>query len=82
MICTVLSELRSSQSPDEEFQEIVIRAVAKTVSIKSGQILNNEQLQDLVRQLERVRFPHTCPDGKPTMIHMRDDQLAREFRNG
>lgn len=80
LIQTILKDLRQSQAPDDEFQDIVLRAIAQSASVKSGQILAPEQLQDLVRQLERVRSPHTCPNGRPTMIHMSGDQLAREFR--
>jgi DNA mismatch repair protein MutL len=36
-------------------------------------------MQGLIRQLERCQSPLTCPHGRPTMIHMSNDRLAREF---
>jgi DNA mismatch repair protein MutL len=33
----------------------------------------------LIRQLERCDSPLSCPHGRPTMIHLSSDQLAREF---
>ena len=46
---------------------------------KAGQVLSHEEMQNLIRQLERCQSPHTCPHGRPTMIHLSSDQLAREF---
>jgi DNA mismatch repair protein MutL len=36
-------------------------------------------MRDLVRQLEESEAPNTCPHGRPTMILMGADVLAREF---
>ncbi len=33
----------------------------------------------LVRQLEQSANPHTCPHGRPTMIHLSSRQLEKEF---
>jgi DNA mismatch repair protein MutL len=38
-----------------------------------------EEMRDLVRQLEECETPNTCPHGRPTMVHMSVDALAREF---
>ncbi|MFN8451482.1 MAG: hypothetical protein U0521_23570 [Anaerolineae bacterium] len=38
-----------------------------------------EQMQGLIRQLERCQTPLTCPHGRPTMIHMSNSQLEHEF---
>ena len=34
---------------------------------------------EIVRQLEVTQSPRTCPHGRPTMIHISDAELAREF---
>jgi DNA mismatch repair protein MutL len=41
--------------------------------------LSYDEMQGLLRQLERCEFPRTCPHGRPTMLHMSADQLAKEF---
>ena len=35
--------------------------------------------RDLVRQLRECDSPHTCPHGRPTMIHHSSYHLEREF---
>ena len=48
-------------------------------SVRAGKTLALEEMRDLVRQLEESQAPSTCPHGRPTMIHMSADLLAREF---
>jgi DNA mismatch repair protein MutL len=38
-----------------------------------------EEMRELTRQLEESETPNTCPHGRPTMIHLSADTLAREF---
>ena len=35
--------------------------------------------RELIRQLEEVSLPRTCPHGRPTMIHLTRSQLEKEF---
>ena len=62
---------------DEE--EKLITRVCKRAAIKAGQTLSHPEMQELVRQLEACRSPRTCPHGRPTMIHLSAEQLAKEF---
>jgi DNA mismatch repair protein MutL len=48
-------------------------------AIRAGKTLSNEEMRDLVRQLEETASPNTCPHGRPTMVHMSGELLAREF---
>jgi DNA mismatch repair protein MutL len=48
-------------------------------AVRSGQRLSDDEMRELVRQLERGDNPHTCPHGRPTMIHLSSGQLEREF---
>ncbi|MCH8514411.1 MAG: hypothetical protein LAT83_22540, partial [Kiritimatiellae bacterium] len=38
-----------------------------------------EELQKLVRDLEKCRMPYTTPYGRPTLIHMGFRELRRKF---
>ncbi len=38
-----------------------------------------EEMRDLLRQLEECELPQTCPHGRPTMLHLSADELARRF---
>jgi DNA mismatch repair protein MutL len=36
-------------------------------------------MEMMIRQLEQCENPHTCPHGRPTLIHLSAGQLAKEF---
>lgn len=79
-IAALLADLEHGETPGEAaVQDKILRRVCKSAAVKAGQILSVEQMQSIIRQLERCRTPLTCPHGRPTMIHMSGDQLAREF---
>ncbi|MDP2675088.1 MAG: DNA mismatch repair endonuclease MutL [Dehalococcoidia bacterium] len=48
-------------------------------AIRAGQTLSSEEMRELVSLLEASEAPHTCPHGRPTMIHMSAETLARQF---
>lgn len=64
----------------EDPQESAIRSICRLAAVKAGQVLDNTQMQALIRQLERTPDPFTSPDGTPTLLHLSSDQLVREFR--
>jgi DNA mismatch repair protein MutL len=57
----------------------LITGICKRAAIKAGQIMSTSEMQELVRTLESCRSPRTCPHGRPTMIYMSADELARQF---
>jgi DNA mismatch repair protein MutL len=61
-------------------RERVAISLACHSAIRAGQALNPEEMRELLRQLEETQMPRTCPHGRPTMIHLSADALAREFR--
>ena len=48
-------------------------------AVRAGKVLTLDEMRELGRQLEACDTPNTCPHGRPTMIHMSADLLAREF---
>jgi len=60
-------------------EETVARHVCKRAAIKAGQVMVQAEMEELVRALEQCTSPRTCPHGRPTMIHLSVEQLAREF---
>ncbi len=58
----------------------VAMSLACHAAIRAGQSLSQEEMRELLRQLEATENPRHCPHGRPTMIHMSADALAREFR--
>ncbi len=48
-------------------------------AVRAGMAMNEEQMEGLVKQLRECDSPHTCPHGRPTMIHLSSYHLEREF---
>jgi DNA mismatch repair protein MutL len=80
VLYAIVQDLESGTEPGAvTLEEKLIRRVCKTAAIKAGQTLSYEEMQGLVRQLERCESPRTCPHGRPTMLHISGDELARQF---
>jgi len=48
-------------------------------AVRAGQTLTMEEMRQLVLQLEQTSLPRTCPHGRPTLLHISQAQLEREF---
>jgi DNA mismatch repair protein MutL len=76
----LLQDLETQNKPGAlTIEEKILRRVCKAVAVKAGQVLTHKEMDGLLRQLERCENPHTCPHGRPTMIHMSNNQLEKEF---
>ncbi len=77
----MLRELLDSVSGDErgDWGNKVAASIACHGAVRSGQKLSDDEMRELVRQLEPLANPNTCPHGRPTMIHLSSKQLAKEF---
>jgi len=63
----------------DRVEDAIALRVCKRAAIKAGQVMAREEMEELIRALERCTSPRTCPHGRPTMIHLSVEQLAREF---
>ncbi len=57
----------------------VAASLACHAAVRAGQSLSDAEMRDLIRQLEACETPQTCPHGRPTMLHLSADELARRF---
>jgi DNA mismatch repair protein MutL len=48
-------------------------------AIRAGQALSDPEMRALIRQLEAVETPGHCAHGRPTMIHISQHDLERQF---
>ena len=64
----------------ETWEDRAAYSIACHGAIRAGKVLTRDEMSELVRRLEGCVQPHTCPHGRPTMIHMSSGQLEREFR--
>jgi len=74
--------LESSDEVGDWQEEIAISIACHSGAVRAGQPLSDDEMQALVRQLEKTAVPHTCPHGRPTLIHIGAAQLRREFGRG
>ncbi|MCJ7548155.1 MAG: DNA mismatch repair endonuclease MutL, partial [Anaerolineae bacterium] len=65
-----------------ELEEIVIRHICKRAAIKAGQVLSTEEMNRLIHDLEATENPRTCPHGRPTVVQISTETLARQFGRG
>ena len=63
----------------EDWAETIAKSMACHSAVRAGQTLTDDEMGELVRQLEQVAIPHTCPHGRPTMIRLSSGQLEKEF---
>jgi DNA mismatch repair protein MutL len=76
----VVEDLERGDAPlQSRIESRIILRVCKSAAVKAGQTLSRQEMEAMVRQLEGCRNPHTCPHGRPTLIHLSATQLAREF---
>ena len=74
--------LDSGEAISDWGEKIAISIACHSGAVKAGQLLSDDEMRALVRQLEKTAVPHTCPHGRPTLIHLSNSQLRREFGRG
>jgi len=80
VLLAVLGEIECGEMPtDATVEEKLIARVCKQAAVKAGQVLSYAEMEALIRQLEACQSPRTCPHGRPTMLHLSAEELARQF---
>lgn len=79
-LLAAIGEIECGESPLEATaEEKLIARVCKQAAVKAGQVLSFTEMEALIRQLEACQSPRTCPHGRPTMLHLSAEDLAKEF---
>jgi DNA mismatch repair protein MutL len=79
-LAAVVEDLEEGNEPlQKRIEDKIILRVCKSAAIKAGQTLSQSEMEALVGQLEGCQNPHSCPHGRPTLIHLSVAQLARQF---
>ena len=60
-------------------ENYVAASLACHSAIRAGQSMTEEEMRALLEQLEVTPSPHTCPHGRPTLIHFSSYHMEREF---
>lgn len=79
-LMAAIGDIECGEMPtDSTAEEKLISRVCKQAAVKAGQVLSYAEMEGLIRQLEECQAPQTCPHGRPTMLHLSAQQLAKEF---
>jgi DNA mismatch repair protein MutL len=74
----ILQELADGGAGTSWLDSVAISTACHT-SIRAGQALSLPEMRELVVQLERTQQPRACGHGRPTMLHMSQTELERQF---
>ena len=72
--------LDDSAEASGDWTEKIINSLACHGAVRAGQTLSDDEMRELLRQLEQTSMAYTCPHGRPTVIHLSERQMEREFR--
>jgi DNA mismatch repair protein MutL len=79
LLADIASSLEADSTVDDELEEALVRQICKRAAVKAGQVLAPEEMKQLIRDLEQTINPRTCPHGRPTIIQISTEALARQF---
>ena len=60
-------------------EDVMAASIACHAAIRAGQSMTEPEMRALLEQLESTPNPHTCPHGRPTMVHFSSYHVEREF---
>ena len=60
-------------------EDVLAASIACHSAIRAGKSLTEAEMRALLEQLEAADNPHTCPHGRPTMIHFSSYHMERGF---
>lgn len=79
----VLERLAGEKPADREaFSRVLAAVLACHRAVRAGQGLADREVEELLAGLARTREPYTCPHGRPTIIRIGLQELARRFGRG
>jgi DNA mismatch repair protein MutL len=74
----LLDLLTREDSPGDPRRRVAA-SLACHAAVRAGQALSSQEMRELIEQLEACEAPQTCPHGRPTMLHLSAEELARRF---
>jgi DNA mismatch repair protein MutL len=62
-----------------QHEDVLAASIACHSAIRAGKSLTDAEMTALLEQLEATDNPHTCPHGRPTLMHFSEYQMERGF---
>lgn len=72
-------DLATLEGLTRQKEDIMAASIACHAAIRAGQSMTEAEMTALLEQLDATPNPHTCPHGRPTMIHFSSYHVEREF---
>ena len=63
----------------KEREQALAASIACHGAVRAGMSMDQREMEALLVQLEACENPHTCPHGRPTIMHLSSSHLEREF---
>ncbi|QQY80664.1 DNA mismatch repair protein MutL [Keratinibaculum paraultunense] len=76
LVDTISNDIKSTY--EVKLDKII--KIACTEAIKSGDRIENIEVDSLLQQLGNTSNPYTCPHGRPTIIQITKKDLEKEFK--
>jgi DNA mismatch repair protein MutL len=77
----LLEEFKNDQSALKNKPRLkLIQSLAKSMSIKTGKVLNTEEMTRMIDQLFACEMPYSNFDGKPIIVTYSLDELDKQFK--
>ena len=64
----------------EEVQGVLALSLAKAAAIVPGQLLSNEEMNNLVDELLAISTPNYTPDGKTVLSILKEEDIEKMFK--
>lgn len=78
VLLQILDEMSQGGRGTTKLESLVISAACHS-AIRAGQQLSLAEMRELIIQLEGCTAPRACGHGRPTMLHLSQDELERQF---
>lgn len=76
---SLVQRLALMLSQGGELRAMMLSLLSQFGAVKSGQALTYDDMQALIRRLERSPQPFISPSGRQTLLHLSAEQLSKEF---
>ena len=76
----LLEQIKNERSDTRlENREKIALSLARSAGIKSGKRLSPEEMEHLINELFMCEIPHYTPKGKPVIVTLAREELAKKF---
>ena len=67
-------------NPKDSSSERIAKALARSLAVRHGQTLSQQEMQSMVDELFACQSPNFSPDGKPAIAIMTLEEVEKKFR--